>query len=63
MFRTFKFCWKIISSRLYCFDASNFEVEEAYWFGPVRPCARVCVRACVSMSYFVYGQERLEIGS
>ena len=31
--------------------ASNFEeVEEAYWFGPVR------------LLRFAYGQERLEIG-
>ena len=36
--------------------APNFEeVEEAYWFGPVRPFVRG--------SHFAYDQERLEIGS
>ena len=41
-----------VRSSIYVF---NFEeVEEAYWFGPVR----VCVRG----SHFAYGQEQLEIG-
>ena len=40
--------------------APNFEeVEEAYWFGPVRACVRASVRG----SHFSYGQERLEIVS
>ena len=38
------------------FYAPNFkEVQEAYWFGPVR--------LCVSRSHFAYGQEQLEVGS
>ena len=35
------------------------EVNGAYWFGPLR----LCVRASVRPLRFVYGQERLEIGS
>ena len=55
--------WYACPSGLLCqrfvllsFYAPNFkEVEEAYWFGPVR--------ASVRGSHFAYGQERLEIGS
>ena len=39
------------------FYAPNFkEVEEAYWFGPVRPCVRGAL-------HFAYIQERLEVES
>ena len=37
------------------YDPNFEEVEEAYWFGPVRPS--------VGGSHFAYGQERLEIKS
>ena len=25
------------------------EVEEAYWFGSVRPCVHACVRPCITL--------------
>ena len=49
-------CDVILINTCNCNYAPNFEeVEEAYWFWPVR----VCVRG----SHFAYGQEWLELGS
>ena len=42
------------------FYAPNFEVEGAYWFGPVR--LSVCLYDRLSIT-LAHGQEQLEIGS